>query len=47
MGQLIGHYSIGNAINKARSGGIGIVAERESNHYAIAGYFAMVARREQ
>jgi len=46
MGQLIGYYAMGIAIKKARSGGVGIVTVRESNHYGIAGYYAMMACRE-
>ena len=43
MGQLIGHYCMNLAIQKAKTAGIGMVSARESNHYGIAGYYAKMA----
>ncbi len=46
MGQLIGHFAMRKAIEKAKTTGIGIVSVRESNHYGIAGYYAKMASDE-
>lgn len=46
MGQLIGHFAMKKAIEKAKKTGIGIVSVRESNHYGIAGYYAKMASDE-
>ena len=46
MGQLIGHFAMELAIEKAEKSGIGIVSARNSNHYGIAGYYANMACRE-
>lgn len=46
MGQLIGHYAMEVAIQKAKASGVGIVTVRNSNHYGIAGYYAKMACRE-
>ena len=43
MGQLIGHYSMNLAIEKANKSGIAIVSSRNSSHYGIAGYYAKMA----
>ena len=43
MGQLVGHYAMSKAIEKAKQSGIGIVTVRNSNHYGIAGYYAKMA----
>ena len=43
MGQLISHFSMEKAIEKAEKTGIGIVSVRNSNHYGIAGYYAKMA----
>lgn len=43
MGQLIAHYSMNLAIEKAKKMGIGMVTVRESNHFGIAGYYAKMA----
>ncbi len=43
MGQLIGHYAMQLAIEKAKQSGVGIVTVRNSNHYGIAGYYAKLA----
>ena len=43
MGQLVGHYAMEKAIEKAKVSGVGIVSVRNSNHYGIAGYYARMA----
>lgn len=43
MGQLIGHYAMNKAIEKAKTSGVGIVTVRNSNHFGIAGYYAKMA----
>ena len=43
MGQLVGHYAMSKAIEKAKQFGVGIVTVRNSNHYGIAGYYAKMA----
>lgn len=45
-GQLLGHYAMSLAIEKAKKNGIGIVTVRNSNHYGIAGYYAKMACKE-
>ena len=46
MGQLIGHFAMELAIEKAKKSGVGIVSARNSNHYGIAGYYANMACKE-
>ena len=46
VGQLVGHYAMNMAIDKAKKHGIGIVCVRNSNHYGIAGYYAKMACKE-
>ena len=43
MGHVISYRSMEMAIEKARSYGMGMVAVRNSTHYGIAGYYAMMA----
>lgn len=43
MGQVIAKQSMSLAIEKARKYGMGMVAVRNSTHYGIAGYYAMMA----
>jgi L-2-hydroxycarboxylate dehydrogenase (NAD+) len=43
MGQVIGKKSMKMAIEKAEKFGMGMVAVRNSNHYGIAGYYALMA----
>lgn len=45
-GQLLGHYAMSLAIEKAKKNGIGIVTVKNSNHYGIAGYYAKMACKE-
>ena len=46
MGQVIGYKSMRLAIEKAKKYGMGMVAVRNSTHYGIAGYYALMAVRE-
>ena len=46
MGQVIAHKAMSMAIEKARRYGIGMVAVRNSNHYGIAGYYSLMAVKE-
>ena len=43
MGQVIAKKSMKMAIEKAREYGMGMVAVRNSTHYGIAGYYALMA----
>lgn len=43
MGHVIGKKSMELAIKKAREYGMGMVAVRNSTHYGIAGYYALMA----
>ena len=43
MGQVISKKAMGMAIEKAKKFGMGMVAVRNSTHYGIAGYYAMMA----
>jgi len=43
LGQPIGVRGMHTAIAKAKEMGVGFVAVRNSNHYGIAGYYAMMA----
>ncbi len=43
MGQVIAKRAMAMAIEKAREHGLGMVAVRNSTHYGIAGYYAMMA----
>lgn len=43
MGHVIGKRSMAMAIEKARRYGMGMVAVRNSTHYGIAGYYALMA----
>ena len=47
MGHVIGVRSMRMAIEKARTYGLGAVAVRNSTHYGIAGYYALMATREE
>jgi len=46
MGHVIGKKSMDIAINKAKQYGMGMVAVRNSTHYGIAGYYAIMAAKE-
>ncbi|HDQ46293.1 MAG TPA: Ldh family oxidoreductase [bacterium] len=43
MGQVIAKESMRLAVDKAANTGMGMVAVRNSNHYGIAGYYALMA----
>ena len=46
LGQVIGHYAMNLAIGKAKKNYFGIVGVKRSNHYGIAGYYALMAVKE-
>ena len=46
LGMVVGRYCMELAIKKAKEMGIGWVVARGSNHYGIAGYYAMMALEE-
>ncbi|AEC52766.1 malate dehydrogenase [Pyrococcus sp. NA2] len=46
LGQVVGYRAMRIAIEKARKSGIGVVVVRNSNHYGIAGYYALMAAEE-
>ncbi len=43
LGQVVGHQAMMRCIEKAEASGAALVTVRNSNHYGIAGYFAMMA----
>jgi len=43
LGQVTGYHAMKMTINKAKQCGIGMVTVRNSNHYGIAGYYALMA----
>jgi L-2-hydroxycarboxylate dehydrogenase (NAD+) len=43
LGQPVSHRAMQQAIQKAQDLGVGFVTVRNSNHYGIAGYYAMMA----
>ncbi len=46
MGQVIAKKSMALAIEKAKKMGLGMVSVRNSTHYGIAGYYALMAIKE-
>ena len=46
MGHVIGTRAMRMALDKAKSYGMGMVAVRNSTHYGIAGYYALMAAKE-
>ena len=46
MGQVVAMRCMAEAIALAKAQGIGMVAARGSNHYGIAGYYTLMAARE-
>ena len=46
MGHVIGYKAMNIAIEKARKFGMGMVAVRNSTHYGFAGYYPLMAVRE-
>ncbi len=47
LGQPVSVRAMRSAIDKAREFGAGFVAVRNSNHYGIAGYYALMALKEE
>ncbi len=43
LGQVVGSKAMLRAIEKAKASSVGLVAVRNSNHYGIAGYYALMA----
>ena len=43
LGQVVAHTAMTRAIEKAKQSGMAVVSVRNSNHYGIAGYYAMMA----
>ena len=43
LGQVISHHAMTRCIEKAEQTGLAMVSVRNSNHYGIAGYYAMMA----
>jgi len=43
LGHVVGVFAMNRAIEKARESGSAVVTVRNSNHYGIAGYYAMMA----
>ena len=46
LGQIAGHKAMTLAIDKAKQYGTGVVAVKNSNHFGIAAYYAMMALEE-
>ncbi|GAP14092.1 malate dehydrogenase [Longilinea arvoryzae] len=43
LGQIVGYTAMSRCIEKARQSGLAMTTVRNSNHYGIAGYYAMMA----
>ncbi len=46
LGQPAGYFGMSLAIKKAKKSGVGFVSVRNSNHYGIAGYYSMMALKD-
>ncbi|MFQ6003501.1 MAG: Ldh family oxidoreductase, partial [Candidatus Zixiibacteriota bacterium] len=46
LGQPAGYFGMELAIKKAKDSGLGFVTVHNSNHYGIAGYYAMMALKD-
>jgi len=46
LGQVVSHKAMRMAIEKAKKTGVSAITVRNSNHYGIAGYYAMMALEE-
>ena len=46
LGQVVGYHAMKSCIEKARDSGMAMVSACNSNHYGIAGYYAMMALQE-
>ncbi len=43
LGMVVGYHTMKRVIQKAKENGIAVASVRNSNHYGIAGYYAMMA----
>jgi L-2-hydroxycarboxylate dehydrogenase (NAD+) len=43
LGQVVSHYAMQQCIEKAKNSGLAMIAVHNSNHFGIAGYYAMMA----
>lgn len=43
QGAVVGKFAMNVAMQKAKEAGVGWVVARNTNHYGIAGYYAMMA----
>ena len=46
LGQVVAHHAMSRCIDMAKETGVAIATVRNSNHYGIAGYYAMMALPE-
>jgi len=46
LGQPAGYFGMNLAIKKAKKSGVGFVTVRNSNHYGIAGFYSMMALKD-
>ena len=46
LGPVVGNFCMDIAINKAKEAGVGWVSAKGSNHYGIAGWYAMRAAKQ-
>ncbi|MBN1298132.1 MAG: Ldh family oxidoreductase, partial [Actinobacteria bacterium] len=46
LGHVVSHHAMKNCIEKAKKSNIAIATVRNSNHFGIAGYYAMMALKE-
>ncbi|KAL8584646.1 hypothetical protein ACOMHN_002375 [Nucella lapillus] len=46
LGPVVGDFCMALAIHKAKTAGIGLVSAKNSNHYGIAGWYAMQASQQ-
>jgi len=47
LGMVVGYQAMHHCIERARQSGVSMVTVRNSNHYGIAGYYAMMALPEE
>lgn len=46
LGQVVAHHAMSKCIEMAKQTGLAVATVRNSNHYGIAGYYAMMALAE-
>jgi LDH2 family malate/lactate/ureidoglycolate dehydrogenase len=46
MGHVVGHRAMHHALDRAREHGVGVATARNSRHYGAAGYYALLAARQ-